>query len=140
MLRFRGLQGLKELELRSNPISDDGLEILAGMHSLTTLNVHACTVSDAGLAHIAKLTNLERLDVGYSNRRITDAGATHLVNLTKLKWLCIYNSRITDKTVLEVISNLSSLQYVQLTDTDVTADGVAALKQALPSCHLDKPY
>ncbi len=138
MLRFRNLKRLKDLMLRSHPIGDEGLKILSDIPSLTALNVHACKVSDEGLVHLAKLTNLEKLDVGYSNGRITDDGAAHLLKLTKLKWLCIYDSGITDKTLVEVISKLPSLDYVELTTTKITPAGEQAFKQAKPLCHVFK--
>ena len=138
MLRFRGLEWLKELELRANPIGDAGLQILADLPSLTALRVHACGVSDAGLAHIAKLVDLQTLDVGYTGGRITDAGAAHLSKLTKLRWLNIYDSKITDKTLSDVLAKLPSLNWVELTATKVTANGVLAFKKAKPKCRVVK--
>jgi len=63
---------------------------------------------------------LVNLDIGYSNQRISDASAKHLLNLKMLTDLNIYDSRITDKTLLTVPAKLPNLRTVELTTTHVT--------------------
>jgi Leucine-rich repeat (LRR) protein len=50
-------------------------------------------VSDAGLAHLAGLTELERLHLG--NCAFTDVGIAHLSGLTKLEYLSVSGTEIT---------------------------------------------
>ena len=65
-------------------------------------------LTDKGLVHLKGMDQLEDLDLS-GNRGITDAGLVHL-------------------------KGLSNLIRLDLTDTEVTKEGHADLKQALPNC------
>ena len=66
-------------------------------------------VADADLAHLESLTNLERLNLYYTD--VTDAGLERLKGLPKLAWL-----------------------NVQI--THVSYEGVKKLQKALPNCEI----
>ena len=57
------------LELNKTPISDGGLQHLAGMNKLTHLTITSTAIGDEGFRHLAGLRNLERLDA--AETRIT---------------------------------------------------------------------
>jgi len=130
------LPNLRVLDLRANPIGDDGIRRLSGLADLTTLNVHACNLTDAAMPEVAKLTKLENLDVGFSHGGITDKGAAFLSQLPALKTLNIYDSGITDRTLTDVLSKLPVLEQVELTDTKVTEAGIAAFRELKPACRI----
>ena len=95
--------------LTNTGLTDDGLEHLAGLSSLTALWLPPTQISDAGLSHLSGLPNLRKLHV--DSMQITDAGLEHLAGLTNLEWL-------------------------SLNDTRVTKTGVAKLQTKLPRCKI----
>jgi len=101
------MKQLKDLELRSNGLTDealahigavrqlltltleghftnDGLKSLSGLKSLRQLSLDG-NFNDAGLAHLAQLTNLESLEL--KSDQLAGAGLSHLSVLTKLRML-----------------------------------------------------
>jgi internalin A len=101
------MKQLKDLELRSNGLTDealahvgevpqllsltleghftnDGVNSLTGLKSLRQLSLDG-NFDDAGLAHLAQLTNLESLEL--KSDQLTGAGFSHLSVLTKLRML-----------------------------------------------------
>jgi serine/threonine protein kinase/formylglycine-generating enzyme required for sulfatase activity len=135
---FKGFNRLQELELRGHPLGDMACRLLADFTELRSLNLHACGIGDEGLKSLASLTNLERLDLGFSNGRISDSGVAALANLQKLQFLNIYDSSLTDRALSEVFSTLPDLQKLELTRTNVTEAGVEAFKKEKPSCEVIK--
>lgn len=106
---LQSLKILNWLYLGGTRITDDALGALTGLPSLGFLNISGTRVSDDGLKHIGKLTVLWALEV--QNAQITDAGLKHL-----------YTSK--------------NLRHLVLNGNKVTADGVKALKVALPKCNI----
>ena len=133
---FRIYKELDSLELRAHPIGDRSCALLAAMPQLRNLNLHACGITDAGLKQLEPLTNIERLDIGYSQGKITDEGAKSLLKMPKLKFLNIYGSSIGDETLRNVLARLSDLETVEVTSTKVTGEGIAALKRVKPSINV----
>lgn len=89
-LSARGVQALASMGLKrvyGNWLSDDLFEALAaGLPGLTTLDLSFCPLTDHGLAAVARLTDLEVLDVS-DCPGITDASVEVLCSLTKLDFL-----------------------------------------------------
>jgi hypothetical protein len=133
MTSFEVFSQLRSLELTGHPIGDRGCDALTRLPLLRSLNVHACGITDQGLATLSKLSQIERLDIGYSGGKISDSGAIALLKMPNLKWLNIYASSITDQTLLNVFSKLPNLEYVEITSTATTAAGIEKLKAAKPS-------
>ena len=52
-----------------------------------------------------------------------------------LKFLYLYDTRITDVAVVH-LRNLSNLAILDLTATDITAQGLTKLREALPRCNI----
>jgi hypothetical protein len=75
------------------------------------LNVRGTRVFDGTLAIVSGLTQLEALDIAYT--QITDNGLDGLVPLTRLKELSIGRSKL-NKNALEVLRLLPTLEYLDL--------------------------
>jgi len=135
---LRSISDLEELNFRGQPIGDYGVKAISNLSKLKALNIHGCQISDAALEDIGKFRTLVNLDVGYSNNRISDASAEHLLNLKMLTVLNIYDSRITDKTLLSVLAKLPNLRSVELTATQVTSAGIEEFKRTKPECRVIK--
>jgi internalin A len=78
-------------------ITDAGLQNLAGMTDLRSLNLSGTNITDAGLKHLAGMKNLQNLQL--SSTKITDAGVDDLMKLPKLQTLMLYDSKVTDTGV-----------------------------------------
>lgn len=135
---LRSVSDLEELILRGQWVGDSGVKTISSLAKLKVLNLHDCKISDAALEDLSKLEFLVDLDVGYSNNRITDAGAEHLSKLSMLTALNIYNSNITDKTLLSVLAKLPKLRSVEITETPVSEKGIEEFKIRKPGCRVIK--
>jgi len=68
-------------------------------------------ISNTGMAHLAGLTNMERLSLSGSD--LTDDGLRYLANMKKLNMLNIYGGKFTDKG-LHHLEDIRSLESVTL--------------------------
>ena len=92
--------------------TDKGFRCLATLKSLTMLRIadrfnSDRPVSDAALKHLAGLSNLMELDLGFL-RNITDVGVKELGGLKKLRILCLSGTAISDLGLRE-LSGLDNL-------------------------------
>jgi Leucine-rich repeat (LRR) protein len=114
-LRDADLQPLTELgtieQLRlGEKTTDAGLEYLAGLSHLKSLQIDSLHVSDRGLKHLGNLENLESLSLQYA--QVDDDG-------------------------LRQLAPLVHLNFIGLRHTMITGEGVAWLKQRLPKAYID---
>jgi len=112
----KGLAHLAQLErlrylnlgivVQSGPITDEGLRHISRLQMLEELTIGGRSISNSGMEHIAKLTNLKKLDICAFNK-VTDEGLAKLTALKSLKELSIgdYGAKIT-------ISGLSCLNAI----------------------------
>ncbi|MCA9156478.1 MAG: hypothetical protein KDA38_16915, partial [Planctomycetales bacterium] len=85
---------------------------LADHPNLRSLNIEACKWSSDGMSEIAKLTGLEALGFAFVP--------------------------ITDEDLLR-LQSLDGLRSLELFETNVTDDGVSALREKLPNCRITVP-
>ncbi len=120
-LRFLGLTATR------NEHIDKHLAHIANLTELEKLNLRDTLVGDAGLAHLRKMSKLKKLDL-FSNPntgRITDAGMVYLKDLKSLEELSL-PSGITDAGVAYLVG-LDSLKNINLWGHSLTDKGTAAL-------------
>jgi Leucine-rich repeat (LRR) protein len=127
------LTNLEELSLASTPIDDAALQALAGLPNLRKLDLNQTGATGRGLVHLAKLPKLAELSLAGS--KVSDLFAEEVGTLTKLERLPLASCTFSDAG-LKHLADLSNLKHLDLTGTQVTADGVAALQQALPKCKI----
>jgi Leucine-rich repeat (LRR) protein len=84
---LKGMKNLVELHLWSTSVRSAGLDVIAGLTSLETLNLDKVEVTDDDLAKLKALKNLEWLNL--SSTLISDAGLAHLQELPQLKTLIV---------------------------------------------------
>jgi hypothetical protein len=97
----------QRLVLNRNPLTGPGLAQLKDMPHLTDLDLECPSLSFLGVRYVGELKRLERLSLAGTGA--TDAS-------------------------LSALHGLVHLRELNLTGTKVTADGVAALKAAVPAC------
>ena len=71
IIRERGLTGLDA----NHMLDDEAIAKLAAVEHLSVLKLHGCDrLTDAGLRHLARLRNLEEIELGGWNSPMTDEG------------------------------------------------------------------
>jgi Leucine-rich repeat (LRR) protein len=91
--------------------TDKGLEALTRCRNLEELSIGSIGVTNAGMEHIAKLTNLTKLNL-FGCDNVTDAGLAKLIALKSLKNLGITHSdvSIAGLNKLKPMPNLTNLR------------------------------
>ena len=102
----------------------DRVVYLNNLQKVTVLYVHSDKLNDRTMATFAKLSDLERIQIGSPS--ITDAGFAHFAGLEKLNSLDVTAPAITD-VALEHLAGLTNLTHVRLTGTKITGTGLSHL-------------
>ena len=117
-----------QLDLRGCPISNAGLEHLAGMSSLKVLRLSGSnaetSVNDEGLATISRFTGLRVLSL--DKLTISVAGIKHLIALQELEELYLADTTIDDEAV-KILSGLTGLQKLRLSGNPISDEGLKQL-------------
>jgi Leucine-rich repeat (LRR) protein len=134
------LKTLTSLMFGDHHLTDAGLKYLTGLKKLTHLSLcwpaqkHGGKISDDGMDEIAKLTSLESLDLRAT--QVTDVGIGKLLGLPRLKTLELNNTAITNAGLLS-LQKLGSLTKVSVFNCKhITAQGVNEFKKARPDCQV----
>jgi internalin A len=151
---FKGLINLEFLCLNGTRITDSGLEHLKEMTKLQWLFLADTEVTGTGFGNLNEMTELWELDlngthtsdVGLEHLRnmtlrklhlrgteVTDAGLENLHGVSCLFELDLTGTEITDAG-LEHLRNITGLTWLSVDNTQVTQEGVARLRLALPVC------
>jgi Leucine-rich repeat (LRR) protein len=109
-----GLRHLKHVHIESliigrTLITDDKLEYLRGINGLTTLFLYNTVITNKGAAIISKMPKIRYLEVPHT--QIDDGAAKYFIKLT-------------------------NLEYLNLTGTNISADGVSFIQSHLPNCSI----
>jgi serine/threonine protein kinase len=133
---LRGMKDLEELRLWGQPATDEDVEQLKSLTNLRVLDLWGSRISDRGVEHLTALTHLSWLRLP-NDPKITDGALKWVSRMSKLEGLYLNCPQITDAG-LEHLKGLSEVRYLNLDGTRVTADGVRALRAALPGCNIIK--
>lgn len=115
-------------------VTDSTIASLAQATKLQSLMIGATQNSPVHLAPLEPLTNLERLEL---NGLAFDQGdLSHLRPMIGLKQLDISYCTVDDKT-LPPLHAMTHLERLMIRGTQITADGVVALRAAVPNLFLD---
>ncbi len=120
----------QEIILEAQPIVDDDLVHLRGLDTLESLNLSGTDITGAGLVHLADLTNLKKLSIGGGYQKpskVGDDGLAHLSNLSQLEQLVLSDTQITDEGLAH-LSGLTNLKSLYLFQTRITDAGLAHLE------------
>jgi hypothetical protein len=114
-------------------ITDEGLENIAGLQELQSLNLDGTRITDNGLRTLRTLPRLSQLSL--VRTEITDKGLENLKSLKGLQVLSLTFTAISDDG-LETLSELQSLSTLYLGGTKMSTKGVERLRRALPNTHV----
>lgn len=112
-------------------ITDFGVAKLANLKKLRYLNLSGSVVTGAALKTLATLPNLQRLSL-WNVDSITDSSAAAFESLQSVTSLDLSNTAIGNPT-LAALAKLPHLQRLYVSDTAVTADGIATFAEQRPS-------
>jgi hypothetical protein len=133
--RFHDIYGdiqAAEVVLASSEIPDAGLSHLQCLTKLRSVSLYYSeNVTDEGLQFLAALPHLDTLNL--SGTKVTSKGLKRLLTLPKLGFLELEFTDIDDDAV-EALARLSTLKYLCVYRTRMTEDGVEKLRAALPFC------
>jgi hypothetical protein len=149
------LRLIEEMELRACSVSDEGLRWLKDLDKLRHLSITVGrSVTDRGIRYIAKMKNLEKLELMDTQvtgktlgqltglkklksldlrlSQVSDEGLESVAQLKSLEWLgCWQNYDITDKG-LEHLSKLPNIKSIVLYGTEVSDSAVAEFERKKP--------
>lgn len=121
---FTKLPQLTELSLRNTEVSDIGVGHLASITSLRKLDVGYTLLSDSALALLKPLANLETLSL--SNSQVEGPGVAGLIGLTKLRELNMASTPLKNEGLVD-IAKLTGLERLSLQYTDISDKGMPSL-------------
>lgn len=129
-LQYMGkLATLTSLWLDDIPINGQGLKYLKNLKHLSDLHLKNTNVNDDALQHLAALPELRTLSL--SGTRVTDAGLKHLKGLAELHSLDLDYTDVGDAG-LEVLKDLPQLAATSVVGARVTADAVERMQKIRP--------
>ena len=103
------LKQVEELNLSGTSISEEDLARLQALPKLAALSLSCSTVTDDSIGNLVRIRNLTLLDI--SRTGVGDGALRHLTRMRQLKYL-----------------------FVQ--GTQLTTEGGATLREALPDCRI----
>jgi hypothetical protein len=103
-------------------VTDESLFVLLQLPDLCRVAVGGNRFTEEGVAHLAQLPKLRELDIS----NVTADGLRQLAAARELREL-VLSWHDTDDAVLSGVAELTQLTSIQLYDTSVTANGLAAV-------------
>ncbi len=122
------------LELRSLPLSDEGLKVLLKQTDPIGLDLSGSQVTNRGFAAIAQASQLRWLDLSFT--KIGDDGLKSLTKLRELRHVSVIKCAVTDDGLAHLAS-LRVLREIYLSDTRVSDSGIERLRSRLPKCRIE---
>lgn len=117
-------QELTEVYLRLTDVSAKDLKVLAGVSSLTKLELTGSTIAADGWQYLGTFNNLFTLHLAKTN--LSDAELVHLRGMSDLSILSLDETTISDAGVAN-LSGLSGLERLYLDNTELSDEGIAHL-------------
>ncbi|MDO4583146.1 MAG: hypothetical protein Q4D62_03480 [Planctomycetia bacterium] len=107
-------------------IDDASLKVLGNVPHLREINLTSTAISDDGLRHLAPLSELESLIL--ISTRVRGTSFQYLENLRSLRELTLTSSEFGDEG-MERIGTMTSLEELRLDDTAITDQGMPYLEK-----------
>jgi hypothetical protein len=125
LISISKLSSLKELELPSCYIGDEGFELLEPLTSLEKLNLSSNKLSGEGVNVIESLNNLIELNLSYNN--IDARGISSITRLPKLKILNLGVCHLEED--VEGLDKLANIEELCLGDNGIGPEGAKQISK-----------
>jgi len=117
-----------EIHVRDNTAFDDeALSRLGAMEQLQCLDLWGANITDASMPQILAFRQLLQLQL--TGGAISDHRMIGIENLKRLEFLVLRGTRIGDATITRLVQ-LPNLDYLDIAQTDVSLEGLRALRKA----------
>lgn len=127
LARLSQCEHLTSLQLEgSQAVTDAGLRHLARLPQLQHLNLTNCNITDNGLAVLRELPALRTFQL-FHHRGVTDAGLSHLADCHQLERVEVLGTQTGDGT-LKALAGKAKLRHLK-TGNRVTDEGLALLHE-----------
>lgn len=113
---------------KASGLTDRGMEHVASLTSLESLELDGVPVTDSGLRIIEKLPHLEALSLQSTN--ITNRGLLHLQRLPALKYLDLHDTQVTGEG-LRNLGHLGQLESLNLTELPIRNEDLSVLRDSV---------
>lgn len=122
---------ITEVNLAGRPVSREGLEKIAKLKKVDSLNLYHSGVTNDDLAALRGAESITKLNLGGSQTqpasvKLTDACIDYLMTLPNLSYLQIDQNEITD-VGLKRIGGKSTLRHLDVSGLPITDQGLAAI-------------
>lgn len=136
------LPKLRELSLGGNKLTDAGLQFLRQLPQVRYLDIAGAqrtdsglwsiTLSEQGVDAIAGIMDLTELHAGGTT--LAANGLRKMQSLPRLERLSLQGCKRVTHDATPVLAAMKKLRWLDLKDTGLTEDDIAALRKALPDC------
>jgi serine/threonine protein kinase/Leucine-rich repeat (LRR) protein len=130
--RLTGLK-LRDLVIQGTRVGDDALLHIAKMEQLQRLELHNTSITGGEFGHLENLPRLLALRI--MDSPINDTGLAAFKPPPELQTLYLIRSKVTDEGLVH-LHGVKSLRAIELDGSPITAVGLAALRKALPECSI----
>jgi hypothetical protein len=114
------------VDLRASWVNDLGLQKLLAEPSIRRLDLSRTHITDAGLETVAKLPNLVSLDLRFCEH-ITEAGVAHLKDSATLQRLDLRGTAVSDSGIA-FLAQVGTLRALDIGSTQITEPALEALE------------
>jgi hypothetical protein len=128
---FSGMSELDYLGLAQTKVTSNGIRCLRPPKSSSVVTLENTSVDDNALPNLSGCAEL-----GLDGTRITSHGLKQLNSCQNLILLSIRRTAVDDEAV-PILAQFTTLQWLNLTDTKISGEGLLALRKALPTCRID---
>jgi hypothetical protein len=126
---LEGMLSLMKLDLHSTGITDAELAVVSSLKNLTNLSIHKNPkLTDQGMQHLADLQNL--VSVNLARLNVSDKGLQFLQTNPALNWLNLEDTNTSDASI-PALKQLHSMDKLHLKESKVTEAGFQEIKNSL---------
>ena len=130
--------GIQDLDISEcSQLTDEAMEAVAQMTSLTRLNLWRDAITDEGVKQLAALTKMQWLNL--DNTLLSDAGLGALAGMSQLTFLHVGSTSVSDAGMPDLLP-LKSLKDLKVTRTAVTDAGVKVVTDGIPGVDVQLKY
>lgn len=120
--------------LWSASVTDQGLDNIAALTALESLNLRGTNISDAGMPKLTALASLRELQLGQT--QISAKGLADLPKLRKLERLSLFEAARMDDAAVDALAACPNLAWLDVQGTKLTTSARERLHQLKPKCRI----
>ena len=113
--------------LWSVSVTDFNIDNIARLTQLESLDLGESGVSDRGIAKLAQLKCLRTVDL--RGTRVTSKGIAALTGLPELRHVKLWRAKGIDDAAVPFLLKIENLEVLELPETSITAEGLARLSR-----------